>query len=410
MQAKEKKLLELCVVLIITGCLAGCGSSRSSGSNTTFLAVSDPGNNRVLIYQRPNSTNQDATVVLGQPNAVSNTANTGGRSASTLSFPAGVAAGTQHELIVVDEDNCRVLIFQSPLTTGMTATTILGQPDGGTANCLGGSAAKAASLYYPTGAAMDSQGNLWVADWSNSRVLEYQPPFTSGMAASVALGQTATDGSSGTYGCNRAGRSGHGPSPSPTAGTLCYPTHVAFDSAGDLWVVDTANNRVLMYPPAEQKQGGMATAVIGQQNFGSDTRGVASTTLYYPSDLAFDADGDLWVADYLNERVLEYQPPFTTGMPASAVLGQTDFGSATSGTSATKFDGPAGLAFDFAGNLAVADENNNRTLIFPQSEQVTGGSGTLVLGQPDLTSGNNNQGGSTSAVTEWLPQGVVAYR
>ncbi len=97
-------------------------------------------------------------------------------------------------------------------------------------------------------------------------------------------------------------------------------------------------------------------------------------------------------------------------MAASAVLGQTDFVSATSGTSATKYDGPSGLAFDFSGNLAVADLNNNRTLIFPPSEQVTGGSGTVVLGQPDLASGDKNQGGSTSAVTEWLPQGVVTYR
>ena len=332
-----------------------------------------------------------------------------------MSFPSGVAEGTQHELIVLDEGSCRVLIFQSPLTTGMAATTILGQPDESTANCLGGSAATAAGLYFPTGAAMDSQGNLWVADQSNSRVLEYQPPFTAGMAASVALGQTATDGATGTYGCNQVGNGKlphkpGGPPPSPTSGTLCYPSRVAFDSKGDLWVADAYNNRVLMYPPVEQKQGGVATVVIGQQNFQANRSDTTSTTLYYPWDLAFDSNGNLWVADYLNERVLEYQPPFTTGMAASAVLGQTDFGSATSGTSATKFDGPLGLAFDFSGNLAVADYNNNRTLIFPQSEQFTGGSGTVVLGQPDLVSGDKNQGGSASAVTEWLPQGVVAYR
>ncbi len=416
MQEKEKKVLRFCAVLIvavITGCLAGCGSSGSGGAKS--FVVTDPGNNRVLIYNQPNSTNQAATVVLGQPDAVSNIANNGGRSASTMSFPSGVARGTQHELIVVEEGNCRVLLFQSPLTTGMAATTILGQPGGVTANCLGGSAATAAGLYFPTGAAMDSHGNLWVADQSNSRVVKYPPPFTPGMAASVALGQTTTDGASGTYGCNQVGNGPlphkpGAPTPSPTSSTLCYPPHVAFDSTGDLWVVDAYNNRVLMYPPAEQKQGGMATLVIGQQNFLSGRSGTTSTTLYYPWDLAFDSDGNLWVADYLNERVLEYQPPFTTGMAASAVLGQTDFVSATGGTSATGFDGPSGLAFDFSGNLAVADFNNNRTLIFPPSEQVTAGSGTVVLGQPDLASGNKNQGGSTSAVTQWLPQGVVAYQ
>jgi NHL repeat-containing protein len=416
MQEIEKKVLRFCVVFIAavtTGCLTGCGSG-GSGASPKSLAVTDPGNNRVLIYNLPNSTNQAATMVVGQPDAVSNTANNGGRSASTMSFPTGVVEGTQHELVVADEGNCRVLIFQAPLTSGMAATTILGQPDEVTANCLGGSAATAAGLYFPTGAAFDKHGNLWVADQNNSRVLEYQPPFTSGMAASVALGQTATDGASGTYGCNQVGHGAPhppgGPPPAATSGTLCYPPHLAFDSTGDLWVVDAYNNRVLMYPPAEQKQGGVATVVLGQQNFLSSKNGTTNATLYYPWDLAFDSAGNMWVADYLNERVLKYQPPFTTGMAASAVLGQTDFVTSTGGTSATKFDGPSGLAFDFSGNLAVADANNNRSLIFPTSEQVTGGSGTIALGQPNLTSGNQNQGGSTSDVTEWLPQGLVAYR
>jgi hypothetical protein len=410
-QQKVIRSYALFTAAIITVCLAGCAGG---GGNTKSLVVADPGNNRVLLYTQPNHTNQGAAVVLGQPDTASNTANNGGVSASTMSYPSGVAQGTKHELIVVEEGNCRVLIFQPPFTTGMSATTILGQPDEGTANCVGGSAASSSGLYFPTGAAMDSHGNLWVADQSNSRVVEYQPPFTPGMAAAVALGQTATDGASGTYDCNQAGGGAPhgkgGPPPTPTAGMLCYPSRLAFDSTGDLWVVDAYNNRVLMYPPEELKQGGMATVVLGQQNFLSDGYGTSETTLYHPWDLAFDSDGNLWLSDYLNERVLKYQPPFTTGMVASEVLGQSDFATATGGTSATKFNGPTGVAIDFSGNLAVTDLYNNRTLLFPPAEQVTGGSATVVLGQQDLNSGSKNQAGSTSAVSEWLPQGVVAHR
>jgi len=306
-----------------------------------------------------------------------------------------------------------VLIFQAPLTTGMAAGTVVGQPNAVSANCLSGSSSTASGLNFPTGAAMDGNGNLWVADQSNSRVLKYEPPFSNGMAASLALGQTTTDGASGTYSCNQAGggpRPHGGPPPSPTASTLCFPTRVAFDASGNLWVADAYNNRVLMYPPAEQKQGGAATLVIGQQNFLADGSGTTGTTLSHPWDLAFDFQGDLWVADYLNQRVLKYEPPFTIGMTASAVLGQTDFITATGGTSETKFNGPVALSFDTKRNLAVADLNNHRTLIFPPAKQVTDGDATMVLGQPDLTSGTSNQGGAPSAKTEHFPQGVVAYQ
>jgi len=294
----------------------------------------------------------------------------------------------------------------------MAATTIIGQPDEATGSCLAPDGATASTLRFPSGAAMDPDGNLWVADYGNSRVLKYQPPFTNGMAASVALGQTTTNSTGGSYDCNHA-NGGVGPIgayPDPTASTLCFPSRVAFDSTGNLWVVDQGNYRVLMYPPAQQMQGGAATLVIGQTDFISALSGSTAAALGSPWDLGFDRFENLWVSDITNNRVLKYQAPFLNGMDASAALGQTDLVSNGFGTSASKLHYPYGLSFDNVGNLLVTDSANNRTLIFSQLEQDTGGSATNALGQRDLVSGTANQGGSPSELTEDNPFGVLEFR
>jgi len=164
-----------------------------------------------------------------------------------------------------------------------------------------------------------------------------------------------------------------------------------------------------MYPPAQQIQGGAATLVIGQVNFVNAWSGSTEASFGAPADLDFDHRGNLWVSDTTNHRVLKFEPPFVTGMAASAALGQTDPVSSDSGTSASQLKYPYGLAFESSGNLAVTDDGNGRTLIFPKSQQITGGSASVVLGQPDLDSGDANQGGSVSAVTQKGPLGVVAY-
>src|SRR6185437_4478515 len=84
--------------------------------------------------------------------------------------------------------------------------------------------------------------------------------------------------------------------------------------------------------------------------------------------IAFDSSSNLWIADSGNNRTLEYTTPLTTGKAASAVLGQSDFTTGTSGLSQNKlnlhltvFNGPT---FDPSGNLWIGDENNNRILEF----------------------------------------------
>ena len=135
-----------------------------------------------------------------------------------------------------------------------------------------------------------------------------------------------------------------------------------------------------------------ATAFTSDGN--SYTSGISAISIYAAASVAFDHNGDLWVADYGNNRVLEFVPPFSNGMAASLVLGQVDFthGLSNQGGSpaANTLSFPSGLEFDSGGNLIVEDTQNNRTLIFsaPFTNNV---SATTVLGQSNLTNNFPNQ-------------------
>ncbi|TLX81588.1 MAG: hypothetical protein E6K98_07045, partial [Thaumarchaeota archaeon] len=157
-----------------------------------------------------------------------------------------------------------------------------------------------------------------------------------------------------------------------TATTLFAPRFSAFDSAGNLWVADSGNSRVLKYA-APITTGEAATVVIGQGTFTTSTFGTTATTLFNPFAISFDSAGNLWAADTNNERVLKYAAPITTGEAATVVIGQGSFTTHTAGTTATTLSAPIGISFDSAGNLWVVDDNNNRVLKYSATiSQVTG--------------------------------------
>ena len=108
-----------------------------------------------------------------------------------------------------------------------------------------------------------------------------------------------------------------------------------------------------------------AALVIGQNSFTTFTRATSQNGLGGPAGIAFDALGNLWVADPSNARVLRYPPPFTDGMPADLVIGQNSFTTGTPATSQNGLWNPVGIVFDKQGNLWVADPSNNRVLRYP---------------------------------------------
>src|SRR5207245_3283025 len=109
-------------------------------------------------------------------------------------------------------------------------------------------------------------------------------------------------------------------------------------------------NRVLEYA-ASITTGEAATVVVGQGSFTTKTAGTTATTLQNSLGISFDSAGNLWVADTNNNRVLKYAAPITTGETATVVVGQGTFTTGTAGTTATTLQFPTGISFDSVGNL-----------------------------------------------------------
>jgi len=387
------------IAVVMLGCTGG---GNNAGQATRLLLVADTMNHRLLGYNAAFTTGESATLVLGQANFTAGLANQGGPvGANTMSGPFGSAVDTAGNLFVADSGNCRVLRFTTPFTNGMSATLVLGKA-ALTDTCVPGVAATATSLSAPAGLAFDSSGNLWVADNSNSRVVEYRPPFSNGMPATLSIGQTSTGASAG---CNQGG--------APTATTLCLPgppgfppSFIAFDSMGNLWVGDEGNNRALKYSPPFTT-GMVASVAIGQPDFISNSCLTSATGMCGAAGVAFDHAGNLWVGDDGNCRALQFTPPFSTNMAASLELGQAAGGGqftaqCTAATSQSGLSDADGLAFDSSGNLFVMDAGDNRTMVFSPPFS-SGMNAAKVIGQADFIS----SGAATTAATQNLPLGVA---
>ncbi len=271
---------------------------------------------------------EPASVVLGQTNFTSS-----GHGVSTTDEygPGGIAIDSSGNLWVADSGNNRVIQYAFPISTDEPASMVLGQSDCGS-NSAGLSSI---ALNNPEGLAFDPSGNLWVADASNNRVLEFTYPFSKGEAASTVLGQPDfTSDSSAT-----------------TSSGLDSPNGIAVDSSGNVWVADFHNNRVLEYVKGQCgcangfSNGQAASLVLGQKDFVSAAEQTAQKGMFSPIGLAFDSSGNLWVADFGNSRVLEFDrgTGFTSDQPASLVLGQTSFTSLVIGGTATGLQNPTYL-------------------------------------------------------------------
>lgn len=309
------------------------------------------------------SDGEAANLVEGQPDFTHSGCNSTSETLRSLCSASDLAFDSSGDLWVVDNGNSRILEYQPPFSEDMAASLVIGN------SCRGGQS----SLCFPNGFVFDQNGDLWVADYGNSRALEYAPPFSDGMNASLVIGQP--DYASGAFvSCN------------PTQKLLCGPSDVAFDPHGNLWVADLGGSRILGFAPPFS-DGMVATFVIGQDSFANDSCASSQTGLCNPEGIGFDPSGDLWVADNGNNRVLEYAPPFSDGMGAHLVVGQPNFTSdkcASNPASQNGLCGATGIAFDSSGNLWVADYGNSRVLRYARPF-LEGMKASLVIGQQGYT-------------------------
>ncbi len=273
------------------------------------------------------------------------------------------------------------------LVTNQNADLVLGQANF-TAN--GSGSGNATDMNGPAFVEVDlTTGKVFVSDFNNHRVLRYPnlAALLNDAPAEAVIGQASFAGSSANRGGSVANNSLNG------------PLGLALDAAGNLWVADALNNRVLRFPNAITVASGAATAdkVLGQANF--TTNGGAATddnSFDGPVDVLLNSTGDLFVADQQNRRVLRFNSVAgkADGASADVVIGQVDFTTNDGNQSASVLGNVSGLALDGSGNLYVADSENHRVLRFPADSTVTSGrAATAVLGQTNST----NSGAGSAA-------------
>ena len=350
------------------------------------VVVADTSNNRLLVFPTvdtwsPETTqfSPSATQVVGQSSYTVSKANQGSGDASGMSFnlPIDVAASGS-ELFAVDFQNNRVLVFNFG-AAGVTtpASRVIGQLDFPyfAPNLIEGKEFFLQLTGNLSGSAILDQSStpphLYVADTQNNRVLGFND-FThllAGQKADLVIGQPDFFRSQVNYPTNDPTM--------PNQQGLHLPTSLTVDSAGNLYVVDTGNSRVLRFPaPFASGKTGLESAdlVIGQTTFTTTVTDPSAQNMSAPIGIALTADafnasvantGWLVVSDALLNRVLFFQKPFSSGMSATKVLGSLNFTNTTPGSSdPPRFNAPRGVAVDPSDRVMVADTGNHRVQIF----------------------------------------------
>jgi uncharacterized protein (TIGR03437 family) len=389
------------------------------------VGIVDTNDNRIMVFppynQWPAESTQyspTASSVIGQANSFlsvyANNAQTttianGTPPASGSTFSAPVAAvylASTSELFVADSGNNRVMVMPYSGGAFQPATRILGQDRTNTnsANLIEGREyqfvySSPSGSSADAGIALDTTGStphLYVSDPYNHRVLGYYDArkVAAGEKADLVIGQPDFETALCNY--NPAASNGIGGDASaPTQSSLCLPLGLAVDKAGNLYVADGKNGRVLRFPAPFANYPKVSTLeaadlVLGQAGFTAQIRQASSSTMFYPYGLAFSGTNGLLVSDASLNRVLYI--PFTAngtfaaltdnGKAATKVFGQPDFVSKASGSGYANFNTPMHVASDGEGRVYVADIGNGRILIFPDpnlSETTSGMQASLYI-------------------------------
>jgi sugar lactone lactonase YvrE len=335
------------------------------------LYIADYSNN---VVRRVNAQTGVITTIAG--NGITGYGGDGGSATSAeLNSPAGVLLDQAGDLYIADTWNNRVRRVDAQTAV---ITTVAGN---GFAGLTGdGALAVNAELSVPSSVVVDSSDNLVIADFADNCVREVNAQ--SGIITLIA-------------GSGVAGYSGDGGS--ATIAQLNTPSGVFLDQQGNLYIADSANNVIRRV----DAQTNFITTVAGTGDAGYAGDGGAATTaqLNYPTDVAVDAAGDIFIGDYQNQCIREVngQTGTITTVAGNGIAGYSgDGGSATS----AELNYPAGVALGLTGDIFIADYTNNRI------RRVDARSGLITTVAGNGTGGYSGDGAAATSAELNMPSGV----
>jgi uncharacterized protein (TIGR03437 family) len=301
------------------------------GAGTIYVA--DPGNQRVRLLTPVGQTPKDYTIQTVAGTSNYGYSGDGGLGVTAqLNSPKRVAVDSSGNVYISDNRNSRV----RKLTSAGVIATVAGNGTYGYSGD-GGDATKA-QISYPGGIAVDSAGNLYIADYNNSRIRKVTPQGTISTVAGKGWGGADP-----------------GDNIPATQALLMYPTDVAVDASGNMYIADSQRCEIRKVDTA-----GIITVVAGNgtEGYTGDGGLAANAEIGCPNSVAVDSSGNIYTGTERESAIRKISP---SGI-ISTVAGDTEEGFYGDGGPAVKavFDWPEGIAVDAAGNLYIADSSNQR--------------------------------------------------
>jgi sugar lactone lactonase YvrE len=329
--------------------VAGNGSIGFSGdggpaasaalNNPSDVHVDSAGN--IFIADYDNSRVREVVAATGNIQTVAGngtygySGDGGPATSAQLNGPRSVTVDGSGNVFIADIGNSR--IREVVASTGTIQTVAGNGTDGSSGD---GGPATSAQLFGPAGVAVDDFGNIFIADQDNNRIRE--------VVAATGSIQTVAGNGNATYGGDG------GPA---TSAALNLPGGVFVDTAGNVIIADTANNRVREVPAATRNI--QTVAGNGTISFGGDGGQATSAQLNHPQSVFADGSGNIFITDSSNQRIRKVAAA-TGNIQTVAGNGSIGFSGNGGPAASAALDNPSDVRVDGAGNIFIADHDNNR--------------------------------------------------